>query len=70
VKILGNGELAKRLTLEGVGVSASAREKVAKLGGEVHTDGKPVRAPAVAPVVAPVVAPTGAALSGSAAEGK
>jgi len=58
VKILGSGELAKRLTLEGVGVSASAREKIAKLGGEVRTDGKPVRAPAAQ------------APSGSAAEGK
>jgi large subunit ribosomal protein L15 len=35
VKILGTGELAKRLVIEGVSVSSSAREKIAKLGGEV-----------------------------------
>lgn len=35
VKILGTGELAKRLVIEGASVSSSAREKIAKLGGEV-----------------------------------
>ena len=36
VKILGGGELARKLVIEGAVVSASAREKIAKLGGEVR----------------------------------
>jgi large subunit ribosomal protein L15 len=36
VKILGNGELTKKLVLEGVRVSAGAREKVAAAGGEIR----------------------------------
>ena len=35
VKVLGTGELAKKLTIEGMRVSASAREKIAKMGGAV-----------------------------------
>jgi large subunit ribosomal protein L15 len=35
VKILGNGELTKKLVLDGVRVSAAAREKIAAAGGEV-----------------------------------
>ncbi len=35
VKILGVGELTKALTLEGLAVSASAREKVEKAGGSI-----------------------------------
>ena len=35
VKILGNGELTKKLQVEGVRVSASAREKIAAGGGVV-----------------------------------
>lgn len=35
VKVLGNGDLAKKLTVEGCKVSASAREKIEKAGGSV-----------------------------------
>jgi large subunit ribosomal protein L15 len=36
VKILAGGELARRLVIEGASVSAAARQKIAKLGGEVR----------------------------------
>jgi len=36
VKILAGGELARRLVIEGASVSAAAREKIARLGGEVR----------------------------------
>ncbi len=35
VKILGSGELTRKLTVQGVQVSASAREKIAAMGGVV-----------------------------------
>ena len=35
VKILGSGELTKRLVVEGARVSASARQKIVAAGGEV-----------------------------------
>jgi large subunit ribosomal protein L15 len=35
VKILGAGELTRRLVVQGAYVSASAREKIAAMGGEV-----------------------------------
>ncbi len=35
VKILGNGELSKKFTISGCQVSASAREKIEKVGGTV-----------------------------------
>lgn len=35
VKILGDGELTKKLTIQGCGLSKSALEKVQKAGGEV-----------------------------------
>ena len=35
VKILGDGELTKKLTIEGCKVSGSAREKIEKAGGKV-----------------------------------
>lgn len=35
VKILGTGELAKKLTIEGCVVSASARAKIEKAGGTI-----------------------------------
>ena len=35
VKILGNGELTKKLTIEGCQVSQSAKEKIEKAGGSV-----------------------------------
>ena len=35
VKVLGNGELAKKLTVEGCKVSASAKEKIEKAGGSI-----------------------------------
>src|SRR5208337_2074000 len=39
VKILGSGELSRKLTVEGVQVSATAREKIAAMGGEVKDIG-------------------------------
>jgi len=35
VKVLGNGNLTKKLTVEGCTVSASAREKIEKAGGSI-----------------------------------
>lgn len=35
VKVLGNGDLAKKLTVEGCKVSATAKEKIEKAGGSV-----------------------------------
>lgn len=35
VKILGNGNLEKKLTVEGCKVSASAKEKIEKAGGSI-----------------------------------
>jgi large subunit ribosomal protein L15 len=35
VKVLGNGELTKKVSLEGLYVSATAREKIAAVGGSV-----------------------------------
>lgn len=35
VKILGNGEVAKKLTVQGVKLSESAREKILKAGGTI-----------------------------------
>jgi large subunit ribosomal protein L15 len=35
VKILGSGELARKLTIEGASVSASAREKIIAVGGSI-----------------------------------
>ncbi len=35
VKILGNGALSKKLTVEGAKVSATAREKIEKAGGSI-----------------------------------
>jgi large subunit ribosomal protein L15 len=46
VKILGGGELARRLVVEGAAVSASAREKITKLGGEVRGEPPAAAAPA------------------------
>ena len=37
VKVLGNGELSKKLTIELDAVSASAREKIEKAGGTIRT---------------------------------
>ncbi len=37
VKVLGNGELSKKLTIELDAVSASAREKIEKAGGVIRT---------------------------------
>ncbi len=36
VKILGNGELSKKLTLQGLPVSASAKAKIEKAGGVIR----------------------------------
>ena len=46
VKILGGGELARKLVVEGAAVSASAREKITKLGGEVRGEPPAAAAPA------------------------
>jgi large subunit ribosomal protein L15 len=35
IKILGSGALAKKLSFQGVAVSASAKEKIEKAGGEI-----------------------------------
>lgn len=35
VKILGNGEIKKAVSIEGIKVSASAREKIEKAGGSI-----------------------------------
>jgi len=35
VKVLGNGEISKKLTIEGCKVSATAKEKIEKAGGSV-----------------------------------
>lgn len=35
VKILGNGELSKALTIEGIALSASAKAKIEKAGGSI-----------------------------------
>jgi large subunit ribosomal protein L15 len=35
VKILGDGEITKKLVVTGCSVSASAREKIEKAGGSV-----------------------------------
>jgi large subunit ribosomal protein L15 len=35
VKVLGNGDISKKLTVEGCKVSATAREKIEKAGGSV-----------------------------------
>jgi large subunit ribosomal protein L15 len=37
VKILGTGDLSKKLTVEGLPVSAGAREKITQAGGSVTT---------------------------------
>jgi len=36
VKILGSGELTRKLVVEGAHVSASARQKIVSAGGEVR----------------------------------
>lgn len=36
IKILGNGELTKKLSFSGVEVSETAKEKIVSLGGEVR----------------------------------
>ena len=41
VKILGNGDLAKKLTVEDCKVSASAQEKIEKAGGSIVKAEKP-----------------------------
>jgi large subunit ribosomal protein L15 len=38
VKILGNGDLTKKLSFKVAAVSASAKEKIEKAGGDVHVD--------------------------------
>jgi large subunit ribosomal protein L15 len=54
VKLLGNGELKKRLTVRVHAISASAREKVEKAGGTVSLlrDPKPKKAKATKPTTA------------------
>ncbi len=40
VKILGNGELSKKLNVSGCTLSTSAQEKIEKAGGKVTIEGK------------------------------
>ncbi len=40
VKILGDGELTKKLTIEGIKVSASAKEKIEARGGRISINDK------------------------------
>ena len=35
VKVLGNGDISKKLTVEGCKVSATAKEKIEKAGGSI-----------------------------------
>ena len=44
VKVLGNGDITKKLTVEVDKISASAKEKIEKAGGSVSV--KPEEAPA------------------------
>ena len=48
VKILGKGELTKKLTVEVEKISQSAREKIEKAGGKVVASGEPAAAKAKA----------------------
>ncbi len=48
VKILGSGELSRKLMVQGVQVSATAREKIAAMGGEVKDGGGTAKADASA----------------------
>jgi len=55
VKILGDGELKKKLTIRAHGFSASAKEKIAKAGGQcevIQTERKPAPAAPAAPAPA------------------
>ncbi len=38
IKVLGNGELTKKITFQGVAVSASARKKIEKAGGKIENE--------------------------------
>ena len=40
VKILGDGELTKKLTIEGIKVSTSAKEKIEARGGRISINDK------------------------------
>ena len=44
VKVLGNGEITKKLTVDVDKVSASAKAKIEKAGGTVKTEEKPAEA--------------------------
>ena len=44
-KVLGNGELTKKLTIRVDGISASAREKIENAGGTVELIPQPTRRP-------------------------
>jgi large subunit ribosomal protein L15 len=46
VKILGNGELTKKVTVKVEAVSAGARQKIEKAGGSIELVTKPVHAAA------------------------
>jgi large subunit ribosomal protein L15 len=43
VKVLGNGDLAKKLTVEGCKLSATAKEKIEKAGGTITEAAKPAK---------------------------
>jgi large subunit ribosomal protein L15 len=40
IKILGNGELTKALTVKAAAFSASAKEKIEKAGGQAEVEGQ------------------------------
>jgi large subunit ribosomal protein L15 len=57
VKLLGNGELTKKLTIRVHAISASARQKVEKAGGTVSLLREPKLKKQKAPKQAPATAP-------------
>ena len=57
VKLLGNGELTKKLTIRVHAISATAREKVEKAGGSVALLREPKQKKQKAPKQAPAPAP-------------
>ena len=43
VKVLGNGDITKKLTVEDCKVSATAKEKIEKAGGSITEAEKPAK---------------------------
>jgi len=57
IKILGNGELTKKLTVSAHAFSASAKQKIEAKGGTIELVAKPAAAPAPAAEKAPAEKP-------------